>query len=35
VVREGDVMLVYYGAADAFTAVAEFKEGELMEAMSP
>jgi beta-1,2-mannobiose phosphorylase / 1,2-beta-oligomannan phosphorylase len=34
VVREGDVMLVYYGAADTFTAVAEFKERALMDAMS-
>jgi predicted GH43/DUF377 family glycosyl hydrolase len=33
VVQDGDSLLVYYGAADAFTAVTEFSQGELMEAM--
>src|SRR5437588_107567 len=33
VVRDGDSLLIYYGAADAFTAVAEISERELMEAM--
>jgi predicted GH43/DUF377 family glycosyl hydrolase len=35
VVRDQEVILVYYGATDAFTAVAEFSQGELLEAMSP
>lgn len=34
VVQEGDTLLVYYGAADAFTAVAEFSLRELVETMS-
>jgi predicted GH43/DUF377 family glycosyl hydrolase len=33
VVREGASLLVYYGAADATTAVAEFSERELLDAM--
>jgi len=33
-VRDGGSILVYYGAADAFTAVAEFSERELLDAMS-
>ena len=33
VVRDGGVVLVYYGAADAFTAVAEFSERALLDAM--
>lgn len=33
-VRDGDSLLVYYGAADAATAVAEFSEGELLGAMA-
>ena len=31
VVRDGTRFLVYYGAADAFTAVVEFSERELLE----
>jgi len=34
VVRDGGTILVYYGAADAFTAVAEFSERELLDAMT-
>ena len=30
VVRDGEVLLVYYGAADAVTAVAEFRERDLL-----
>lgn len=30
VVLDGEVVLVYYGAADAFTAVAEFSGRELL-----
>ncbi len=33
VVRDGETILVYYGAADMFTAVAEFSERELLDAM--
>ena len=33
VVQDGGTTLVYYGAADAFTAVAEFSEGDLLDAM--
>jgi beta-1,2-mannobiose phosphorylase / 1,2-beta-oligomannan phosphorylase len=33
VARDGDSLLVYYGAADAFTAVAEFSEQALIDAM--
>lgn len=33
-VRDGDTLLVYYGAADAATAVAAFSERELLEAMA-
>jgi beta-1,2-mannobiose phosphorylase / 1,2-beta-oligomannan phosphorylase len=33
VVRDGESILIYYGAADAFTAVAEFSERELLDAM--
>ena len=33
-VRDGGSLLVYYGAADAFTAVAEFSERELMRALT-
>jgi beta-1,2-mannobiose phosphorylase / 1,2-beta-oligomannan phosphorylase len=33
VVRDGESILVYYGAADAFTAVAEFSERELLDTM--
>ncbi len=33
VVREGPTLLVYYGAADSVTAVAEFSERELVDAM--
>jgi len=33
VVQDGDKLLVYYGAADAFTAVAKFEVRELLEAM--
>ena len=32
VVRDGESILVYYGAADAFTAVAEFSERDLLDA---
>jgi predicted GH43/DUF377 family glycosyl hydrolase len=34
VVEDQDALLVYYGAADAFTAVAEFSKQELLDAMS-
>ena len=34
VVRDGDALLVYYGAADAFTAVAEFSVRDLLDAMT-
>lgn len=34
VVEHHDALLVYYGAADAFTAVAEFSRQELLDAMS-
>jgi predicted GH43/DUF377 family glycosyl hydrolase len=34
VVQDGDAILVYYGAADAFTAVAEFSGRQLFDAMS-
>lgn len=33
-VRDGGALLVYYGAADAATAVAEFSERELLEALN-
>ena len=33
VVQDGDALLVYYGAADAFTAVVEFSLRELLDAM--
>jgi predicted GH43/DUF377 family glycosyl hydrolase len=33
VVRDGEVLLVYYGAADAVTAVAEFSERELLDVL--
>ncbi len=33
VVRDGETILVYYGAADTFTAVAEFSERELLDTM--
>jgi predicted GH43/DUF377 family glycosyl hydrolase len=33
VVRDGDLLLLYYGAADAFTAVAEFSDRDLLDAM--
>ena len=33
VVRDGGSLLVYYGAADAASAVAEFREGDLLDAM--
>ncbi len=33
-VRDGDALLVYYGAADAVTAVTEFSASELLDAMS-
>ncbi len=33
-VRDGDTLLVYYGAADAATALAEFSERELLGAMA-
>jgi len=33
-VRDGEALLLYYGAADAFTAVAEFSLPELLDAMS-
>ena len=35
VVRDGETLLVYYGAADCCTAVAEFSEQELKGAMTP
>jgi predicted GH43/DUF377 family glycosyl hydrolase len=35
VVRDGETLLVYYGAADSSTAVAEFSERELLGAMTP
>jgi predicted GH43/DUF377 family glycosyl hydrolase len=34
-VRDGESLLVYYGAADAATAVAEFSERELLEGLIP
>ena len=34
VVRDRKAILVYYGAADAFTAVAEFSEQDLLDAMT-
>ena len=34
-VRDGDKLLVYYGAADSVSAVAEFSERELLDAMTP
>ena len=34
VVQDGDSLLVYYGAADAVTAVAEFSLGEVLDAMT-
>jgi predicted GH43/DUF377 family glycosyl hydrolase len=34
VVQDGDSLLVYYGAADAVTAVAEFSERKLLGAMT-
>jgi len=34
VVRDGESLLVYYGAADAATAVAEFAERELLAALT-
>jgi predicted GH43/DUF377 family glycosyl hydrolase len=34
-VQDGDALLVYYGAADAVTAVAEYSLGELRSAMIP
>ncbi len=34
VVRDGDSLLVYYGAADAFTAVAEFSERALLDSLT-
>jgi predicted GH43/DUF377 family glycosyl hydrolase len=34
VVRDGEALLVYYGAADAFTAVAEFPERQVLGAMT-
>ena len=33
VVQDGDTLLVYYGAADAFTAMAELSLREIMDAM--
>jgi predicted GH43/DUF377 family glycosyl hydrolase len=33
VVQDGEALLVFYGAADAFTAVAEFSLRELVESM--
>ncbi|MBV8558096.1 MAG: hypothetical protein JO116_21365, partial [Planctomycetaceae bacterium] len=33
-VRDGDSLLVYYGAADAFTAVAEFSERVLLDSLT-
>lgn len=35
VVSDGDALLVYYGAADAATAVAEFRQSDLLGAMIP
>jgi predicted GH43/DUF377 family glycosyl hydrolase len=35
VVRDGGTLLVYYGAADTSTAVAEFSERELLEDLVP
>jgi predicted GH43/DUF377 family glycosyl hydrolase len=35
VVRSGESLLIYYGAADAATAVAEFSEQEILDAMIP
>jgi predicted GH43/DUF377 family glycosyl hydrolase len=34
VVQDGEALLVYYGAADAFTAVAEFSGRELLDALT-
>jgi beta-1,2-mannobiose phosphorylase / 1,2-beta-oligomannan phosphorylase len=34
VVRDGETLLVYYGAADAFTAVAEFSERDLLASLT-
>jgi len=34
VVLDGDSLLVYYGAADSFTAVAEFSHQELLGAIT-
>ena len=34
VVQDGETLLVYYGAADAVTAVAEFSLRELLDAMT-
>ena len=34
VVQDRDSLLVYYGAADAVTAVAEFALGELLDALT-
>ena len=33
-VQDGDALLLYYGAADAVTAVAEYSLGELLDAMT-
>ncbi|KKK48204.1 hypothetical protein LCGC14_3147500 [marine sediment metagenome] len=33
VVQRGDTLLVYYGAADAFTAVVEFSQSQLLETL--
>ena len=33
VVQDAELLLDYHGAADAFTVVAEFSEGELLNAM--
>lgn len=35
IVREGDTLLLYYGAADAYTAVVEFSEREILSACVP
>ena len=35
IVPDGEKVLVYYGAADAVTAVAEFELRELLGAMTP
>lgn len=35
VVQDGEAILLYYGAADAFTAVAEFSGQQLLDALSP